>query len=203
MVEKLEKLYKESIDELEKIENVNFDDEHLNNVRDWLIISAYCGQRVSDFMRFNKTMISILPDENEKVRYFLDFTQEKTNQTLHLPIHPKIITILEKRNFDFPPRYYEQKYNDLVKKVCEKADIDEICYGGISNGKRKVFGDYPKYKLVSSHIGRRSFASNFYGKIPTPLLMSATAHSTEKMFLKYIGKIDDQQANALANYFYE
>lgn len=56
---------------------------------------------------------------------------------------------------------------------------------------------------ISSHIGRRSFASNNYGKIPTPLLMIATGHKSELMFLKYIGKIDNQQTHALANYFYE
>ena len=78
-----------------------------------------------------------------------------------------------------------------------------MCYGGVEIGKRKVFGNYPKHKLVTSHIGRRSFASNNYGKIPTPLLMVATAHKSEGMFLRYIGKVDQQQSHALANYFYE
>ena len=192
-----------SFDELEAIENTNFEDEKLKNVKDWLIISAFSGQRVSDFMRFDKSMITNIPDQNGNDRYFLDFVQEKTNHILHLPIHPKIINILERRNFEFPPKLCEQKYNALIKIVCKEAGIDEVCYGGISNGKRKVFGEYKKYELISSHVGRRSFASNFYGKIPTPLLMSATARATEKMFLKYIGKIDDQKSNALANYFYD
>ena len=53
---------------------------------------------------------------------------------------------------------------------------------------------------MSSHIGRRSFASNNFGKIPTPLLMVATGHSTPTMLMKYIGKIDEQQSLALAEY---
>ncbi len=54
---------------------------------------------------------------------------------------------------------------------------------------------------VTSHIGRRSFATNNYGKIPTSLLISATGHSTEQMFLEYIGKTDTQKAMQLADYF--
>ena len=60
---------------------------------------------------------------------------------------------------------------------------------------------YSKNELVTSHIGRRSFATNNYGKIPTPLLMSATGHTTEKMFLEYIGKTETDRAMQLAEYF--
>lgn len=61
-------------------------------------------------------------------------------------------------------------------------------------------GNYEKFKLISSHIGRRSFATNFYGEeeYPTPLLMSVTGHGTEKMFLEYIGKKPGQYALTLA-----
>lgn len=43
---------------------------------------------------------------------------------------------------------------------------------------------------MSLQICRRSFTTNFYAKekYPTPLLMNITSHSTEKMFLNYIGK---------------
>jgi hypothetical protein len=55
---------------------------------------------------------------------------------------------------------------------------------------RSENGTYPKWKLISSHTCRRSFASNFYAEenYPTPILMNITAHSTEKQFLEYIGK---------------
>lgn len=51
------------------------------------------------------------------------------------------------------------------------------------------------------HIGRRSFATNFYGKIPTPLLMEATGHTTENVFLKYINPVDENRVISLSNYF--
>jgi integrase len=41
--------------------------------------------------------------------------------------------------------------------------------------------------LVSSHDLRRSFATNYIGKIPTPILMQITRHSKEITFLSYVG----------------
>ena len=58
-----------------------------------------------------------------------------------------------------------------------------------------------KWEILSSHIGRRSFATNFYGKIPTTYLIYVTGHSTEQMFLTYIGKSNKDLAMELTNYF--
>ena len=68
-------------------------------------------------------------------------------------------------------------------------------------GMRKVSGVYPKYELVSSHIGRRSLASNFYGKIPTSYLIYITGHGSEAQFLNYIGKSNKDLALEIGNYF--
>ena len=68
-------------------------------------------------------------------------------------------------------------------------------------GYRTKDVDAEKWEILSSHIGRRSFASNFYGKIPIPLLMEATGHSTEQMFLKYINPMDEERMLSLGNYF--
>jgi len=54
--EKVEKIYL-TFEEIEKIENKTDLLDHLDNARDWLIISCFTGQRVSDFLRFTKDMI--------------------------------------------------------------------------------------------------------------------------------------------------
>ena len=46
---------------------------------------------------------------------------------------------------------------------------------------------------------RRSFASNYFGKIETPLLMGITGHTKETNFLSYIGTC--QNKDALADIF--
>jgi hypothetical protein len=196
-----------TFEELDKINNTEFKSvktkvatythKELVDTKDWLIISAYSGQRVSDFMRFTNDMITV--KDNRK---FLEFTQQKTNTKMTISIHNKILEILEKRGFNFPDRINDQRYNLLLKEVCKQAKIDNIVFGGLMIDNRIVSSDYKKYQLVSSHIGRRSFATNFYGILKTNQLKNMTGHSTEKMLLTYIGKANDDIAVEVAEIFY-
>ena len=192
-------------EELESIENLKDLPEYLDNSRDWLIISCYTGQRVSDFMRFNKGMIRI-----EEGRSLLEFKQQKTQKLMTIPVHEKVKGILNKRNGEFPRRISDQKYNDYIKEVCEKAELKKKVEGKIQKNIskieneskiRSVSGKFEKWELVTSHIGRRSFATNFYGKIPTNYLIYVTGHSSESMFLNYIGKSNKDMALELIKYF--
>ncbi|MFV8280599.1 phage integrase SAM-like domain-containing protein [Christiangramia marina] len=190
--------------EIEKIYNKDFSrSPHLDNARNWLIIGVWSGARVSDLLNFTKN--------NIKGEY-LEYTAIKTGSKIVLPLHYQVIETLEKNNGQFPRKISSQKFNDYIKKVCEKVEIDKPVTAGKrietkekdKNKKsiwRKVVKEYPKHELVSTHICRRSFATNHYGKIPTPVIMSATGHKTEKMFLNYIGKAPKDNADVLAQYW--
>lgn len=177
-----------SFDELEQIKNTNPNRETLKLAKDWLIIACYTGQRISDFMRMDKSMMQQIQNFD-----FIVLKQVKTEKTVQIPVHKEVKTILNKRKGNFPPLYTNQAdsnsamFNKYVKQLCKLAGINEHLTGHKRNTDRTTF---EKWELVSSHIGRRSFATNFYGnpKYPTPLLMNITAHSTEKQFLEYIGK---------------
>jgi len=195
--EKVEKIYL-TPKEIELIQKADIKLEHLINARDWLVISCETGQRVSDFMRFTK----------EQIRYegkipLCEFTQVKTNKIMAVPLSKKVRAILVKRNGNFPRRISDQRYNEYIKEVCKAAGIKTKIKGSklLKETKRKVGGYFPKHELVTSHIGRRSFATNNYGKIPTPLLINVTGHTTEAMFLEYIGKTETEKAKQLAAYF--
>ncbi len=202
--QKVDKIYLD-LDEIAKIEKTELETENLNNARDWLLISCETGQRVSDFMKFTKEQIRV-----ENGKHLIEFTQVKTNKVMTVPLSKRVMEILKKRNGEFPKQITDQKYNDFIKKVCEIAKLNNKVKGSITEVtenelkekiKRKKSGIFKKWELVTSHVGRRSFATNNYGKIPTSLLISATGHSTEKMFLEYIGKTDTQKAMQLAEYF--
>lgn len=194
-----------TFDELEKIKAVDGLPDYLDNVRDWLLVSCYTGQRISDFMGFDKSMIRI---ENDVP--ILEFTQKKTKKDMAIPVLPEVIGILDKRGGEFPKPISDQRYNEWIKEVCRLAKLKErikgkkrICIApeGVKptkNDYRDVFGLHPKWQLITSHVGRRSFASNYYGKLPTTFLIGITGHSTEKMFLNYIGK--GRKDNALEAY---
>lgn len=182
-----------SFDELELIKKADLINENHKITRDWLIIGCYTGQRVSDLLRMNSGFIEQIHDFE-----FIVLEQVKTGKLVQIPVHDEVKKILDKRNGEFPPLLNKNieitavMFNRYLKKVCEIAEIDTIVEGNAFNDKTKrtVKGNYEKHLLVSSHICRRSFATNFYSnrKYPTPLLMNITAHSTEKMFLEYIGK---------------
>lgn len=192
-----------NFDEIDKVSKLKDLPNYLDNARDWLIISCYTGQRVSDFMTFNKSMIRTEEDPNGKNIKLVEFTQKKTKQIIALPLHPEVIKILTKRNGEFPRPISDVKYNNYIKIIVKKAGITEEIIGSKidSSINRKVKKSYPKHELITSHIGRRSFATNFYGIIPTPLIMSATGHMSEKMFLNYIGKSQTDRAKSLSKYF--
>ena len=58
---------------------------------------------------------------------------------------------------------------------------------------------FEKWQLVSSHTGRRSFASNAYSMgIPAVTIMAITGHKTEAAFLKYIKITKEQHAKKMA-----
>ncbi len=193
-----------SFEELEQIENTTFEREALENAKDWLILGCYIGQRVSDLLPLTSDNISVKNGVE-----LIELTQQKTGKRIAIPLHPKVKEILEKRNGEFPRKISKPKFNIHIKDVAEIAGINQKIQGSLTvvktiNGKitqRKEHGTYKKYQLVTSHICRRSFASNFYGDIPTALLISITGHSTEKQFLGYIGKSETDQAQQLAEYW--
>lgn len=203
--EKVEKIFL-TPDEIEKILNKEFEQDYLINARDWLVISCETGQRVSDFLNFTKDKIryevAVKNGKKSKVP-LIEFTQVKTKKIMAVPLSKRVVKILDKRKGDFPRKISSQHYNEYIKEVCEKAGLTNRIKGSKINKEtnRKESGVYPKHELVSSHIGRRSFATNYYNIIPTSLLMNATGHSTEKMFLEYIGKTETEKAKELAGYF--
>ena len=204
---KIESIYL-TVNELEAIEKTSGLVEHLNNARDWLLISCYTGQRVSDFMRFTKEMIRFEKNKEGVLKPLIEFTQKKTGKEMTVPLSQKVMDILGKRNGEFPRAISDQKYNDYIKIVCREAKITQKVNGSVisetepeSGIYRKETGVFEKCDLVTSHIGRRSFATNNYGTIPTSFLIYVTGHSTEALFLNYIGKSNKDIAMELTNYF--
>lgn len=195
-----------SENEIDLIFNHNFIDKpSLDNARNWLIIGVWTGARAGDLLNFTDKKIN---------NNFIEYVAQKTDQKIVLPLHWQVKAILEKCN-GLPHKISTQKYNDYIKLVCFDVGLTELIEGAKSvdiNNKdktkpkkpkifRKEKATYQKWELVSTHIARRSFATNHYGKLPTPVLMSATGHTTERQFLNYIGKSSIDNAEILRTYW--
>ncbi|ATC37694.1 MULTISPECIES: phage integrase SAM-like domain-containing protein [Elizabethkingia] len=181
--------------EIIQIKNTCVPDE-LQQTKDWLIISCYTGQRFSDFMKFSTCQIIEVDDKK-----CMKFIQKKTKNEITLPLHPVVMDILYKNENTFPKSTDIITYNKQVKLIAKMAGINSTLKVKIRTKHRVISLITEKWRAISSHIGRRSFATNFYGKIPTPLLMRATGHSTEQVFLKYINYTDNEHIIPLSNHF--
>ena len=186
-------------DNPELTKNLSITPESLNNVRNWILLGCEIGQRGGDLLEIT----------NENIRYngknyYIDIMQQKTNKSVTIGIiAPHVIDIIEN---NLPKKIPHQKLNEYAKVICKLAGIVEVVKGTKLNTdtNRKELGHYPKYELIASHCFRRSFASNYYKKIPTAVLIGITGHSKESLFLTYINKREDKDNNAdLFMKFYE
>lgn len=193
-------------DELNAIRELKGLSERLERTRDWLIISCHTGQRASDFLRFDMGMV-----QHEKGQPFIHFRQTKTRKPMAIPLHPEVVAIIERNGGNFPKKISSQNYNEALKDLCEVAEINDPVQGSkmIEIGKdkngdkifRKVPGTFKKWELITSHTGRRSFATNYYGKMPVELIMSITGHASKDEFLKYIRLGNSDLTKEAAKYF--
>ncbi|MBC7845521.1 MAG: phage integrase SAM-like domain-containing protein [Flavobacterium sp.] len=169
--------------------------EVLDNVRDNLIIGLWTGLRVSDFN--NKLKTDNFQDD------FIEIETEKTKTWVSIPVHWMIAEILKKRNGALPKKINDADFNKHIKTIARILKFDQKMIGGISKVdpitriKRKVVDLYPKYELITSHICRRSFATNIYGTVPNTTLMAICGWASEEQMLDYIKKTNREHAETL------
>ncbi len=166
---------------------------YLENARDWLIIGCWTGCRVGDLMSLTEKNVIDYKDTR-----IIKYTQRKTGKTVALPIHPQVIEILDKNGGKFPRPISDVNFNKYIKKVALKQGFVQPIMGSRQNPKthKKEVGIFEKWELIRSHICRRSFATNHYHILPNKLIMAATAHSSEKMLLRYIGETETDHIDA-------
>lgn len=172
-------------DEINKLFELGDIPPRWKKVRDWAIIGLWTGLRVSDWDKFN-------PKGD-----LIEIETQKTGRKVVIPLHHQVKEIIKD---GIPERCSDQEFNRIIKKVCEKAGIIDKVYGSRRNPEtnRLEVGYIEKWKMVSSHTCRRSFATNNYLMgIDTLTIMAITGHTTEKNFLKYIKVTPDGHAKRL------
>jgi len=171
-----------SFEEIKQIKALRDLPSTLENARKWMLIGLYVGQRVSDLLNLKPSQLRFI--ENG---VYIDINQQKTDKYVTVGVVDKEVIQILKKNF--PYSISAQLFNRQIKQICQIAGIYEMVSGYklCPKTRRKRLGTHPKYSLISSHDLRRSFATNYFGKIETPILMQITGHSKESTFLSYIG----------------
>lgn len=175
--------------EIQNLANIDLSKRpSLDRVRDLFIIAAYTGLRFSDFANLKPENIQ----EVEGKKTFNVLTQ-KTTQRVVIPIHALVEKIIEKYGFNLPEAISNQKMNDALKELCMMAGLNKVVTKRQYQGGRVTEVPYQKWELVSSHTGRRSFATNAYkAGLPMLSIMRITGHKKPETFLKYI-KFDNEE----------
>ena len=174
------------------------DNEVFEIARDVFLIGCYTAQRFSDYSRIKKENIRTLSG-GAKV---IDIIQKKTGEQVIIPISTKLDVLLRKYDYNVP-KIFEQKLNDNIKKVGEKAKIKEPVSIEKTKGGLIVKETIHKHDLIKTHTARRSGCTNMYkAGIPSIAIMKISGHKTESEFLNYIKVTKEETARNLINHPY-
>ena len=170
----------------------------LDRVRDVFLFQCFTGLRYSDV--FNLRRSDIKGDH-------IEVTTVKTSDSLIIELNKHSKAILDKyKDVSFEddkvlPVITNQKMNDYLKELAELAAIDEPVRQTYYRGNEHIDEVTPKYALLGTHAGRRTFICNALALgIPPQVVMKWTGHSDYKAMKPYIDIADDIKANAMSKF---
>ena len=187
-------------DELTKLRDykISATKQYLDRVRDVFLFTCFTGLRYSD--AYNLKRSDIKGDR-------IEITTVKTADSLTIELNDHSRAILEKyKDVHFEggkalPVISNQKMNDYLKELCELAEINEPVLETYYRGNERIDEVTPKYELIGTHAGRRTFICNALSLgIPAQVVMKWTGHSDYKAMKPYIDIADDIKANAMSKF---
>lgn len=169
--------------------------KYLERVRDVFLFQCFTGLRYSDVFNLKRSDIK----ENH-----IEITTVKTADSLIIELNNHSKAILDKYkdiHFEYDkvlPVITNQKMNDYLKELAELAEINEPVRETYYRGNQRIDEVTPKYALLGTHAGRRTFICNALSiGIPAQVVMKWTGHSDYKAMKPYIDIADDIRANAM------
>ena len=170
----------------------------LERVRDVFLFQCFTGLRYSDVFNLRRSDIK---DDH------IEVTTVKTSDSLIIELNNYSKAILDKyKDVAFEdnkvlPVITNQKMNDYLKELAEMAGIDEPIRQTYYKGNERIDEVTPKYALLGTHAGRRTFICNALALgIPPQVVMKWTGHSDYKAMKPYIDIADDIKANAMSKF---
>ena len=187
-------------DELNRLREfkIPFNKQALERVRDVFLFQCFTGLRYSDVFNLRRSDIK---DDH------IEVTTVKTSDSLIIELNNHSKAILDKyKDVAFEddkvlPVITNQKMNDYLKELAKMAGIDEPVRQTYYKGNERIDDVTPKYALLGTHAGRRTFICNALALgIPPQVVMKWTGHSDYKAMKPYIDIADDIKANAMSKF---
>ncbi|MCI6153833.1 MAG: phage integrase SAM-like domain-containing protein [Bacteroidales bacterium] len=187
-------------DELTKLREFEIpaNKQALERVRDVFLFQCFTGLRYSDVFNLRRSDV-----KGEHI----EVTTVKISDSLIIELNNHSKAILDKyKDVVFEddkvlPVITNQKMNDYLKELAELACIDEPVRQTYYRGNERIDEVTPKYALLGTHAGRRTFICNALALgIPPQVVMKWTGHSDYKAMKPYIDIADDIKANAMSKF---
>jgi len=169
--------------------------KYLDRVRDVFLFQCFTGLRYSDVFNLRRSDVK---------KNHIEITTVKTADSLIIELNNHSKAILDKYkdvHFEYDkvlPVITNQKMNDYLKELAELAEINEPVRETYYKGNQRIDETTPKYALLGTHAGRRTFICNALSLgIPAQVVMKWTGHSDYKAMKPYIDIADEIKANAM------
>lgn len=180
-------------DELMAVYNLRFPEgkKYLERVRDVFCFQCFTSLRYSDVAKLKREDIT---------QDIMKVVTAKTGDTLQIDLNKYSRSILDKYRGDERPLpvVSNQRMNQWLKEVCYLAGIDTPITTVYYKGAQRIEETKPKYELVGTHTGRRTFICNALTMgIPAATVMEWTGHSDYKAMKPYIKIADAEKAKAM------
>ncbi|MEO9805482.1 MAG: tyrosine-type recombinase/integrase [Reichenbachiella sp.] len=168
---------------------------YLENVRELFLLSTLTGLRYSDYSRIKAEHLK----EVEGAK-FLQIRQQKTGDIVELPLTDEAAHIIQRLIEGQVHAISNQKMNSYVKELCIKAEINEPFEVHNFKGKLVITKVCPKHDLITTHTGRRTFATNLLLQgVPAEMVMNFTGHKDMVSFSKYVNIPKKTQMDMVRN----
>ena len=176
-----------------KVYNLQFpaNKKYLERTRDVFCFQCFTSMRYSDVAKLRREDI-----EGDIIKV----VTEKTGDTIRIDLNKYSRSILEKYKDDERPLPVpcNQRMNKWVKEVCFLSGIDQPITTVYYKGAERIEEVHPKYELIGTHTGRRTFICNALTMgIPAATVMEWTGHSDYKAMKPYIKIADEEKAKAM------
>ena len=184
-------------EELTRVRDLDLTKSHtsLNPIRDIFLFCCFSGLRHSDVNNLRRSDI-----KNDHI----EVTTVKTADSISIELNDVTKAILEKyKKVPFKdnkalPNYTNQAMNRDLKELCKLAGIDEEIRITTYKGNVRTDEIHPKWELVGTHTGRRTFiVTTLSLGIPPNIVMKWTGHSDYKSMKPYIDIVDSIKASSM------
>lgn len=184
-------------DELTTVYNYEIPDHMpgIARVRDVFCFCCFTGLRYSDVANLKRSDV---------FDTYISITTIKTADSLNIELNDYSSEILKKyQNKTFPgnlvlPVISNQKMNEAIKELGKLCGIDKPVTVTYYKGNERIEEVFPKYSLMGTHTGRRTFICNaLMLGISPQVVMKWTSHSDYKAMKPYIDIADRVKVEAM------